>query len=289
LEGDYKMPSKIKKLVIPFLIFVLLLGVYYSYESYLHITTDNAQVSAHFLMISSRVNGTISKVFVDDHQKVKAGDVLAQIDTSDYSNATTAASAMVSSLVARVDEAKVNFTRALELYKTQAVSKERFDKAHADYKDLEAKLKAAKSQAQQAGLNESYTKIIAPSDGVIARKSVEPGQFVPAGQPLFGFVAEKKRWIIANLKETELKDLKINQDVVIEVDAIAHKKFLGKVASVAPSTGAVFSLLPPDNATGNFTKVVQRVPVKIDLENLSDSDVDALHLGLSAEVSIRIH
>ncbi len=283
------MPLRLKKLVIPFLIFILLLGSYYGYDSYLHITTDNAQVSAHFLMISSRVNGTISKVFVEEHQKVNAGDVLAQIDTSDYSNATTAASAMVSSLVARVQEAKVNYSRAQELYKTQAISMERFDKAQADFKDLEAKLKAAKSQAEQAGLNESYTKILAPSDGVIARKSVEPGQFVPAGQPLFGFVAEKKRWVVANLKETELKDLKINQEVVIEVDAIAHKKFSGKVVSIAPSTGAVFSLLPPDNATGNFTKVVQRVPVKIDLENLSDSDIDALQLGLSAVVSIRIH
>ena len=240
-------------------------------------------------MLSSRVNGTISKVYVEDHQKVKAGDILAQIDLSDYSNAKTAAMAQVTSLEARVNEARVNLNRSIELLKTQAISKERFDKASADLKDLDAKLKASKSLAQQADLNESYTKIIAPSDGIIARKAVEPGQFVPAGQPLFGFVAENKRWVMANLKETELHDVRIGQSVGIRVDALDGKKFVGKVTSIAPSTGAVFSLLPPDNATGNFTKVVQRIPVKIEMENLSEHDIDELQLGLSAVISINVH
>lgn len=283
------MQNKMKKLGIPVIVILIIIGAYLSYDSYLHVSTDNAQVSAHFLMLSSRVNGTISKVFVEDHQKVKAGDILAQIDTSDYSNAKTAAVAQVTSLEARVNEARVNFKRAEELIRTQAISKERFDKALADFKDLDAKLKAAKSQAEQAGLNESYTRIIAPNDGIIARKAVEPGQFVPAGQPLFGFVAENKRWILANLKETELQDVKIGQKVKIHVDALEGKNYQGKVVSIAPSTGAVFSLLPPDNATGNFTKVVQRIPVKIEFENLSEKDVDALQLGLSAVISIVVH
>ena len=283
------MPSKLKKFAAPVIIILVAITAYLSYESYMHVSTDNAQVAAHFLMLSSRVNGTISKVFVEDHQKVKAGDILAQIDTSDYSNAKTAAGAQVTSLEARVMEARTNLVRANELFKTQAISKERFDKASADAKDLDAKLKAAKSQAEQADLNESYTRIIAPSDGIIARKAVEPGQFVPAGQPLFGCVAENKRWVLANLKETELKDIHLGQKVKIEVDALAGEKFEGKVVSIAPSTGAVFSLLPPDNATGNFTKVVQRVPVKIEFVNLSEKDIDALQLGLSAVVSILVH
>ena len=283
------MQNKMKTLGVPLVVILLALGTYFSYDSYLHVSTDNAQISAHFLMLSSRVNGTISKVFVEDHQKVKAGDILAQIDTSDYSNAKTAALAQVTSLEARVNEARVNYKRAEELIKNQAISKERFDKTSADVKDLDAKLKAANSLAQQAGLNESYTRIIAPSDGIIARKSVEPGQFVPAGQPLFGFVAENKRWVLANLKETELQDVHLGQKVKIQVDALNGKKFEGKVISIAPSTGAVFSLLPPDNATGNFTKVVQRVPVKIELENLNEQDIEALQLGLSAVVSIAVH
>ena len=283
------MQNKMKTLGIPVLVLLIALGAYVSYESYLHVSTDNAQISAHFLMLSSRVNGTISKVFVEDHQKVRAGDILAQIDTSDFSNAKTAALAQVTSLEARVIEARVNFKRAEELIRSQAISKERFDKASADFKDLDAKLKAAKSEAEQAGLNESYTKIIAPNDGIIARKSVEPGQFVPAGQPLFGFVAENKRWVLANLKETELQDVRIGQKVTIHIDALEGKKYIGKVVTIAPSTGAVFSLLPPDNATGNFTKVVQRIPVKIELENLTEDDIDKLQLGLSAVISITVH
>ncbi len=283
------MENKMKTFGIPAAILFLVLAAFFSYDSYKHVKTDNAQISAHFLMLSSRVNGTISKVFVEDHQKVKAGDVLAQIDTSDYSNAKTAAFAQASALEARVNEARVNFSRAEELIKNQAISKERFDKALADFRDLDAKLKAAKSLAEQAGLNESYTKIIAPNDGIIARKSVEPGQFVSAGQPLFGFVAENKRWVVANLKETELQEVRLGQTVNIHVDALAGQKFIGKVVSIAPSTGAVFSLLPPDNATGNFTKVVQRIPVKIELVNLSEKDIEALQLGLSAIVSIVVH
>ncbi|MDD4975973.1 MAG: HlyD family secretion protein [Bacteriovorax sp.] len=286
---ENKVQNKMKTFGIPVAVILIAVVAYFSYDSYLHVGTDNAQVSAHFLMLSSRVNGTISKVFVEDHQKVKAGDILAQIDTSDYSNAKTAALAQVASLEARVNEARVNFKRAEELIRTQAISKERFDKASADLKDLDAKLKAAESLAEQAGLNESYTRIIAPNDGIIARKAVEPGQFVPAGQPLFGFVAENKRWILANLKETELEDVRLGQKVKIHVDALAGQKFEGKVISIAPSTGAAFSLLPPDNATGNFTKVVQRIPVKIELENLSEKDIDALQLGLSAVISIRVH
>jgi membrane fusion protein (multidrug efflux system) len=283
------MENKMKTFGIPAAILFLVLAAFFSYDSYKHVKTDNAQISAHFLMLSSRVNGTISKVFVEDHQKVKAGDVLAQIDTSDYSNAKTAAFAQASALEARVNEARVNFSRAEELIKNQAISKERFDKALADFRDLDAKLKAAKSLAEQAGLNESYTKIIAPNDGIIARKSVEPGQFVSTGQPLFGFVAEKQRWVVANLKETELQEVRLGQTVNIRVDALAGQKFIGKVVSIAPSTGAVFSLLPPDNATGNFTKVVQRIPVKIELVNLSEKDIEALQLGLSAIVSIVVH
>jgi membrane fusion protein (multidrug efflux system) len=283
------MQNKLKTLGVPVVVILGILAAYLVYDSYLHVSTDNAQISAHFLMLSSRVNGTISKVFVEDHQKVKAGDILAQIDTSDYANAKTAAVAQVSSLEARVTEASVNFLRAKDLIKTQAISKERFDKASADLKDLEAKLKAAKSLAEQAGLNESYTKIIAPNDGIIARKAVEPGQFVLAGQALFGFVAENKRWVLANLKETELQDVRIGQKVKISVDALNGKKYEGRVVSIAPSTGAVFSLLPPDNATGNFTKVVQRIPVKIELDHLLEKDIDDLQLGLSAVISIIVH
>jgi membrane fusion protein (multidrug efflux system) len=109
-----------------------------------------------------------------------------------------------------------------------------------------------------------------------------------AGQPLFGFVSSDERWATANFKETEMKGVTPGKEAEIEVDAISGKKFEGVVESISPSTGATFSLLPPDNATGNFTKVVQRVPVRVKLINLSPEDIQLLQAGLSAEVKVKI-
>lgn len=282
------MSTKKKRILGAVVAVVVVLAGYMIYDHMTYVSTDNAQIGAHVTMLSSRVNGTIQKVMFEENQRVKAGDVLAQIDTSDYSNASTAAQAEVNSLEARTREAEANYKRADDLFKQQAISRERYEAAMAAFKDLTAKTQAAKAKFDQAALNVSYTRIIAPADGTIARKSVEPGQFVPAGQPLFGFVASKERWVSANLKETELAGVKVGNKAYVDVDAIDGKKFHGVVESISPSTGAVFSLLPPDNATGNFTKVVQRVPVRIHLTELSDEDVDRLQAGLSATVSIRI-
>ncbi len=277
-----------KKIFGTFAVIALSGATWFGYQHFFYVETDNAQVSAHVLMLSSRVNGTIQSVLVDENQKVKRGDVLAQIDTSDYSTASQAAQSQVASLEARLMEAETNFKRASDLLKSQAISQEKFDGAQAAFKDGGAKLRQARAQADQANLNVSYTKIIAPSDGVIARKSVEPGQFVPAGQPLFGFVTSNERWITANFKETELAGIVSGRPVEIEVDALPSRSFHGSVDSISPSTGALFSLLPPDNSTGNFTKVVQRVAVRIKLNDLNANDIEALHAGLSALVKIKI-
>ncbi len=281
--------TKKNKLVLALASAALVFGTYFVYQHFVYVSSDDAQVGAHVVMLSSRVNGTILKVLVDENQKVKAGDTLAQIDTSDYSNASQAAQAQVASLEARYKEAEVNFHRAVDLLREQAIPRERYDEAQASFKELSAKLKAAQAQNDQANLNVSYTKIIAPNDGTVARKSVEPGQFVPAGQALFGFVASNERWVTANLKETEMSEVHIGQHVRIDIDALAGERFEGEVESISPSTGAIFSLLPPDNSTGNFTKVVQRVPVRIKLTNLKPVDIERLQAGLSAVVGIRVH
>jgi membrane fusion protein (multidrug efflux system) len=111
---------------------------------------------------------------------------------------------------------------------------------------------------------------------------------IPPGQPLFGFVESSSRWVMANFKETEITHIEKGKAVKIEVDALPGQEFKGEVESLSPSTGAVFSLLPPDNATGNFTKVVQRVPVKIKLLDLTPNDIEKLQAGLSANVSIKV-
>jgi membrane fusion protein (multidrug efflux system) len=150
-----------------------------------------------------------------------------------------------------------------------------------------AKAKEASSQAErdQAALQLSYTQITAPSDGIVSKKDVEVGQLVQMGQPLFSIVPLGDVWVVANLKETQLSHVKAGDRVAVTVDTYPGRKFYGQVESLSPATGAKFSLLPPDNATGNFTKVVQRVPVRIRLESAPDP-LHPLRPGMSVQVAI---
>ena len=127
----------------------------------------------------------------------------------------------------------------------------------------QARLAAMQAARDNAQLQLSYTKVTAPVGGIISRKQVEVGQLVQAGQPMLTVVSDTGVWITANFKETQLADLKVGQAVELEVDAYGGCTAVGKVESLSAATGAKFALLPPDNATGNFTKVVQRVPVRI--------------------------
>jgi len=157
--------------------------------------------------------------------------------------------------------------------------------AAAGVQSARAKEASAVAARDQAALQLSYTTIQAPSDGVISKKDVEVGQLVQSGQPLFSVVPLSDVWVVANLKETELGHVTAGDKVAISVDTYPGKKFYGRVESLSPATGAKFSLLPPDNATGNFTKVVQRVPVKIRLEGAGDP-LHTLRPGMSAKVVI---
>lgn len=143
----------------------------------------------------------------------------------------------------------------------------------------------AKARLEQAKLNLSYTRIVAPVDGMVANKNVEPGQFVQPGQPLIAIVAAGSNHITANFKETQLGKIKPGQRATFTVDAYPRVTFTGRVESISPGTGAVFSLLPPENASGNFTKVVQRVPVRIAIDAGGNPE-HALRDGMSVVVSV---
>jgi membrane fusion protein (multidrug efflux system) len=130
----------------------------------------------------------------------------------------------------------------------------------------EARVKQAQAALAQAELNLEYTTIKAPTDGIVSRKTVEVGQVLQVGQPIMALVALEQVWVTANFKETQLELIRVGQRAVVEVDALGGKEFNGHVDSIAAATGAKFSLLPPENATGNYVKVVQRVPVKIVFE-----------------------
>jgi membrane fusion protein (multidrug efflux system) len=151
-----------------------------------------------------------------------------------------------------------------------------------------AEIKVAEANLHQAQINLAYCRIVAPEDGLITSKDVEPGSYVEKAQPLFSIV-QTDTWVVANFKETQLKLIRINQPATVEVDAIGGKIFQGHVDSIQNGTGSRFSLLPAENATGNWVKVVQRVPVKIVLDNASPQDrQELLSPGLSVEASIKV-
>lgn len=364
---------------------ILSAGAIAGYRAFQHISTheetDDAYVTGHLHQVSTRVNGTVEKVLVDDNQHVQAGQVLVLLDPKDYKvkvdqamakllqaekqakaagksvifqdstakgqsadaqgsidNAIATiqraeaavretqasiqtAESQLASKDAELSRAEADFKRFSTLEKEGAVSTSQKDAAKRDYlvalgnrdaareiitqaterfvqaqqsvktskADLtkaEAQLQlakasnvqtevnqgkfetdlaaiaAAKAAVQEAELNLSYTKIVAPASGRIGKKTVEEGQRIEPGQALLTIVSDDL-WVVANYKETQLKQMKAGQEVEIKIDSFPDHKFEGKVQSFSPASGASFAVLPSDNATGNFTKIVQRIPVKI--------------------------
>jgi membrane fusion protein (multidrug efflux system) len=263
-------------------------AIYFIYQYLFYVSTDNAQIQANATILSSRVSGFITKVNVEDGQKVKAGDILAEIDAKDYQSRTSQSENEIGANSARVRDAELNYKRIEDLYKAGAVSLQQRDSALANYQELSRRSKALEASFAVTKNSLDDTVIRAPSDGVIAKKSAEVGMLANLGTPLFGFVSNDSRWVVANFKETDLDRLKPGQPVKISVDAISNRTFEGEIESFYPATGAIFSLLPPDNATGNFTKVVQRVPTRIKFKNLRKEDIDDLKAGLSVVVDVKV-
>ncbi|ANE52003.1 HlyD family secretion protein [Flavisolibacter tropicus] len=151
-----------------------------------------------------------------------------------------------------------------------------------------AVIKQRQADVDDAKLHLSYAVITAPADGVISKVNVQSGQFIQAGQSLFSVVLNNDLWVVANFKETQLNKMREGQKVTIHVDAYPGKEFEAKVSSFAGATGSSFALLPPDNATGNFVKVVQRVPVRVEFNNPNDPDVKHLRAGMNVYVDVNL-
>lgn len=147
-------------------------------------------------------------------------------------------------------------------------------------------IKQRQVDVDAAKLNLSYTVIVAQEDGRVSKINVQPGQYVQAGQSLFSIVHSQDVWVVANFKETQLQKMVEGQKVVVHADAFSKHKFEAVLSSFSPATGSTFALLPPDNASGNFVKVVQRLPVKIDFTNKSDSLLKKLRPGMSVTVDV---
>jgi membrane fusion protein (multidrug efflux system) len=280
---------KNKKILVVVAVVALLVIGYFVYQKMNFVSTDDAQIEAHSVLLAPKVSGYVVKVNVVEGQKVKKSDILLELDDRDYQNAFRQAKADLASIDARRRDAERNFQRISELYKKDAVSQQQFDQATTAFNDIKSKHEAAQAQVSQSELNVEHTKIVAPVAGFIAKRSVEVGQLAAPGVPVIGFVDAEERWVIANFKETDLADIHVGAKVDVSVDAVGGHVYQGVVESVSSATGATFTLLPPDNATGNFTKIVQRVPVRIKLQNLSAEEIELLKAGLSADISVHKH
>ncbi|UOG75284.1 HlyD family secretion protein [Hymenobacter tibetensis] len=150
----------------------------------------------------------------------------------------------------------------------------------------QAVVKQRQADLDNAKLQFSYTTVTAPGNGIVSKKNVQPGQVVAPGQQLMGLVASEQTWVIANFKETQLGEMREGQPVKIEVDAYPGREFEGKIQSLSAATGARFALLPPDNASGNFVKVTQRVPVKIVLDKVDPEH--PLRAGMSVVATVKV-
>jgi membrane fusion protein (multidrug efflux system) len=181
----------------------------------------------------------------------------------------------------RVSQAEASLHTAQTGPQQVAIQKAKADQAA-------AMVQQAKAQLDQAKLNLSYTKIVAPEAGIITRKSVEIGQNVSVGQNMMTLVSLDDIWVTANFKETQLDHMRAGQHVVISVDAYGGRKYDGKVTQIGGATGSVLSLFPPENATGNYVKVVQRVPVRIDFTNSNQIADHLLRPGMSVEPKVRV-
>jgi len=285
-----------------------------------HVSTDNAQVDGHIVPVLGKVGGYVAEVRVAENQAVKAGDTLVVLDDRDFRARLAQTDADLAALLATVSsrtrvgqadaavaqaqanalKAAADLARVEPLAAQNVISQQQLDaaraaataaaaqlaSAQAALVGADARVAAARATRDQAALQLSYTRIITPSAGVVSKKAVELGQLVEPGQPLMNVVALEDVWVTANLKETETADVIPGDSADITVDAYRGRHFRGHVESLSAETGAKSSLLPPDNATGNFTKVVQRIPVRIHL----DDPLDPAHLlrpGMSVVATIK--
>jgi membrane fusion protein (multidrug efflux system) len=241
-------------------------GSFAMFHSFTHESTDDAFIDVHFVSVAPKVAGRVAVVHVDDNQLVKKGDVLVEIDPDDFQVALAQAKANVAKDKAAQIQSDANEKRAQDLFTKKVISTQERDTNVAASESSKASVAADGAAVEQAQLNLGYTKIKAPIDGYVTKEAVTTGDYVQVGQALMSLVPPRV-WVIANFKETQLRSMRSGQPATISIDAYEGPEVRGHVDSIQAGSGAAFSLLPPENATGNYVKVVQRVPVKIVLDD----------------------
>ncbi|HSX14049.1 MAG TPA: HlyD family secretion protein [Chlamydiales bacterium] len=288
-------------LIVGLILVILLIALWMRHDRG-YAWTNDAYLDGYQISISADINARITQLFVDEGDLVKNGQLLCQLDESIYQSQRAEAVSAIHLLEQQIALKEVAMKKMEDVYKVaqdeyqnQIISFIDYDKIEKDYQIAQAEYKVA--QANQANgvaklgvieENLRHTKIYAPRDGAIAKRWVVAGDAVQFGQPLFSLTDTKDIWVTANFEETKLQHVNPGDPVRVHIDAYPGRAFDGTVFTVLASAASQFALIPPNNATGNFTKVVQRVPVKILLTVPNSKKPMYLYPGMSAEVDIKL-
>lgn len=291
-----------KKYLLLILIFPLGVGGWWIWQEFFrpYVSTNDALIDGYKVAVGSDITARIIKLYVDEGDYVKAGDLIADLDQSIPYSQKIEAQAKIVSLEAAVELEKYHFEkvrndfeRAVKGFEEGVTTAQHLDHAQKNFAIAQSKLEMTRADLDlavtQLGVIDAiltHTKVWAPIDGKIVKRWVWEGDVMHPGQAMYSLYDLRDIWVVANLEETKMEKIKLGDTVEISVDAYPGKKFTGKIFVIKGAAASEFSLIPQDNATGNYTKVAQRVPLKITI----DPSVDTPYLfpGLSAEVKIKV-
>ncbi len=296
------------KIVIP--LFIVVLGVaIVSWHYYItardYVMTDDAYIDGNRVSISAKILGRIDQLMVDEGDTVYQGQVLVKLTDNDPRAQEAQAKASLALAQENILLAQVNLSRAKDdlqrattQFQQNIIPKEQYDHAQSEYESARARynisnaqIVAAKAQLGIVEVQLNATVITSPMNGVVSKRWALVGDVVQPGQPIFAVYDLKNIWVTANLEETSLAALRSSDKVEITVDSYPDVKFSGRVFQIGSNTASQFSLIPQNNASGNFTKITQRVPVKISIERNASADpqrrVDLLP-GMSVEIKVKV-
>ncbi len=287
INGLKKSPGMQKLIALLGLIVTTASYLAYSLYSQRYISTDDAYLNANVVQIAPHIDGEIIRLYVVNNQAVQQRQALLEIDPAPYQIAVERAEAKLNIDTALLQDAQLTAKRTLLLVKEKILPPQTGDDTVAKLKIASATVAYDQANLAEAELNLRYTHIMAPVSGWITNMSLRAGNIVTANQPLFALIDNAEFWVDANYKETQLDRIKPGQSATIVVDMYPQHIFKGVVESISGGSGTAFSLLPPQNATGNWVKVTQRVPVRVRVEN-NDAHYP-LKIGATATVTIDAH
>jgi len=282
-----KPKSKKRNIIIGLMVAITAISILYWITSQFSVSTDDAYVNANVVQIAPRINGQVAQIFVKNNQWVKKGQPLFDLDTALYQVAVDQEKAKLTMSQAKLLFAQNSQNRTVALLQRKVASAQEGDTALTGLQAAIAQVNLDKANLEKAQLNLQYTHVMAPANGWLSNLSLRVGNQVNANQPLFALINDDEFWVDANFKETEVGKIPIGKAAEITVDMYPDQTFNGTVESISGGTGNAFSLLPPENATGNWVKVTQRIPVRVRILNPNRNY--PLRIGSSANVKISLH